>query len=651
MADEIIKRDQNHVTILAGVTDDSNLNVTMLRIDPTTKRLLVSATGLPGSGTVTTVSVVSANGFAGTVANASSTPAITLTTTITGILQGNGTAISAITIGSGLNFAAGTLSATGSGGTVTTVSVVSANGFAGTVANATTTPAITLTTTVTAAVLKGNGTAIIASVAGTDYLAPNGSGAGLSGVVLSVIGTTDRITSSGGQNPVIDIAATYVGQTSITTLGTVTTGTWGATTIAVDKGGTGITSYAVGDIIYASGATTLSKLADVATGNALISGGVATAPLWGKIGLTTHVSGTLAVGNGGTGAATLTGVLHGNGASAFTAVALTTDGAILIGDGAGEPTTLAAFSSSTGTLKLANGGTAANLSDPGANRLWGWDDTDNSIGFWTIGTNLSYDHASHTLNSTGGGFIAQQIALKSGTDTIDPFFITSNSTGSVMYIGYVDSSSATTANIIRLAKDTITGTYYITHSTTLTVSANSIRGLAVAGSFLYVGAVIGGNSSIRRYAAADLSGVTTMTGVTAGTLDENMWSDGTDLFTNNGGDDYIRYTISGTAVTDTGAVTYASSASHSAISDGNFVWMNDGSIGSPTNNVRKYAITGGAASSTTTYTIPIAALPGAYGISMFMGTAAVLGFGWGFNNTSQSAVTGISANLFGLALP
>ena len=47
------------------------------------------------SGTVTTVSVVSANGFAGTVATATSTPAITLTTSITGVLKGNGTAISA----------------------------------------------------------------------------------------------------------------------------------------------------------------------------------------------------------------------------------------------------------------------------------------------------------------------------------------------------------------------------------------------------------------------------------------------------------------------------------------------------------------------------------------------------------------------------
>jgi hypothetical protein len=67
--------------------------------------------------------------------------------------------------------------------------------------------------------------------------------------------------------------------------------------LAVGRGGTGITSYAIGDILYASTASALSKLADVATGSALISGGVTTAPSWGKIGLTTHVSGNLPVGN------------------------------------------------------------------------------------------------------------------------------------------------------------------------------------------------------------------------------------------------------------------------------------------------------------------------------------------------------------------
>lgn len=77
-------------------------------------------------------------------------------------------------------------------------------------------------------------------------------------------------------------------------------------TLAVANGGTGLASYTIGDLIYADGATSLAKLAGVATGNALISGGVATAPAWGKIGLTTHISGTLAEGNGGTNQTTYT---------------------------------------------------------------------------------------------------------------------------------------------------------------------------------------------------------------------------------------------------------------------------------------------------------------------------------------------------------
>jgi hypothetical protein len=48
-----------------------------------------------GTGTVTTISVVSANGLAGTVANATTTPAITLSTSISGVLKGDGTSISA----------------------------------------------------------------------------------------------------------------------------------------------------------------------------------------------------------------------------------------------------------------------------------------------------------------------------------------------------------------------------------------------------------------------------------------------------------------------------------------------------------------------------------------------------------------------------
>lgn len=90
--------------------------------------------------------------------------------------------------------------------------------------------------------------------------------------------------------------------------GIITGATWNGNKIDVAYGGTNIDSYTVGDMLYASNTTELSKLAGVATGNALISGGVATAPSWGKIDLTTHISGNLPIANlnSGTGASSST---------------------------------------------------------------------------------------------------------------------------------------------------------------------------------------------------------------------------------------------------------------------------------------------------------------------------------------------------------
>src|SRR5690606_23598628 len=76
----------------------------------------------------------------------------------------------------------------------------------------------------------------------TDWYGWGALGSAGGGTVSSVSGTTDRISSTGGTTPVIDIASTYIGQTSITTLGTIATGTWNATTIGVAKGGTGLTA-------------------------------------------------------------------------------------------------------------------------------------------------------------------------------------------------------------------------------------------------------------------------------------------------------------------------------------------------------------------------------------------------------------------------
>ena len=153
----------------------------------------ISVSSATGNVTVANTGVLSfSGGTTGLTPATATTGAITLAGTLA-IANGgtNGSATptaGAVSYGTGMAYgftAAGTagqvLTSAGAGvptwttpttGTVTSVSVVSANGFAGTVATATTTPAITLTTSVTG-VLKGNGTAISAAVVNTDYFAPS----------------------------------------------------------------------------------------------------------------------------------------------------------------------------------------------------------------------------------------------------------------------------------------------------------------------------------------------------------------------------------------------------------------------------------------------------------------------------------------------
>ena len=124
-------------------------------------------------------------------------------------------------------------------------------------------------------------------------------------------------------------------------------------------------SATTGDLLFASSSNTYSNLADVATGFALISGGVATAPSWGKIGLTTHVSGILPIANGGTNSGTaLSGstIMISNGSSIVQGSAGTTT-TVLHGNAAGVPTYGAVVLTTdvSGILPLANGGTNANL--------------------------------------------------------------------------------------------------------------------------------------------------------------------------------------------------------------------------------------------------------------------------------------------------
>lgn len=121
-------------------------------------------------------------------------------------------------------------------------------------------------------------TNVIAAL-GNGILAKTGTG---SFAARTITGTTDRITVTNGDgvsgNPTVNISTAYVGQNSITTLGTISTGTWQGTTIGSAYGGTGFSTYTTGDIIYASAANTLAKLAAGTNGEVLTL--VAGVPSW-----------------------------------------------------------------------------------------------------------------------------------------------------------------------------------------------------------------------------------------------------------------------------------------------------------------------------------------------------------------------------------
>ncbi|QOR55482.1 MAG: hypothetical protein ULS35scaffold63_39 [Phage 33_17] len=96
--------------------------------------------------------------------------------------------------------------------------------------------------------------------------------------------------------------APSIGSSSITTLGTVTSGTWNATAIGAIYGGTGLTSYSIGDIIYASATNTLNKRpGNPSTVSTYLksqgNGSNATAPLWSQISASELSDGTTGSGN------------------------------------------------------------------------------------------------------------------------------------------------------------------------------------------------------------------------------------------------------------------------------------------------------------------------------------------------------------------
>ena len=249
------------------------------------------------------------------------------------------------------------------------------------------------------------------------------------------IGDLIAASSSGVLSPIADIATGNAllsgGVGVLPAYGKVTLTGHVSGVLPVANGGTNIATYTIGDILYASTAGVLTPLADVATGNAIISGGVGVAPSYGKIGLTTHVDGILPVANGGTNISSYTtgDILYASASGVLSPLADVATGNVILSGGVTTAPSYGKVGLTThvsGTLPLANGGTGATSAPAAAAALMGYTATA-TAGATTTLTNTSSQYQLFT------GTLTQTVTLPvtSTLTTGWTFHIVNNSTGNL----------------------------------------------------------------------------------------------------------------------------------------------------------------------------------------------------------------------------
>ena len=253
------------------------------------------------------------------------------------------------------------------------------------------------------------------------YLRGNGTN-----VTMSALSAADM-------TGVLDVAAGGTGNSTAPSNGQLLIGNGSGYTIANITAGSGIsiTNSAGGiSIASTSGGGTVTSVSGTGsvngitlTGTVTSSGSLTLGGTLSNVSLTTQVTGTLPVANGGTGATTLTGIVKGSGTSAFTAATAGTDYAVPTT--ASTWTTTQTFNGSTSTLAmvLANSAETTTVSATAATGTINYDVTTQSVLYYT--TNAS---ANWTVNFRGSSGTSLNTLLSTGQSVTVVFLVTQGST-------------------------------------------------------------------------------------------------------------------------------------------------------------------------------------------------------------------------------